>query len=90
MKHFTNILKHGIQQKNSQKDFHRFITEQFHVCAQKLKDDTYPDIIIQEITNALKNLKTDKSTSADLISNEMLKNGGNMLLKPLQKLFNTI
>lgn len=53
-------------------------------------DDYYPDITIQEITNALKNLKNGKSTSADWISIEMLKNGGNMLLKPLQKLFNTI
>lgn len=48
-------------------------------------DDYYPDITIQEITNALTNLKNGKSTSADWISIEMLKNGGNMLLKPLQK-----
>lgn len=43
--------------KSQKKDFHRFISKQFHLLAQKLRDDTNPDIAVQDITNALKNLK---------------------------------
>lgn len=53
------------KKKSQKKDFHRFISKQFHLLAQKLRDDTNPDITVQDITNALKNLKNGLSTSAD-------------------------
>jgi hypothetical protein len=77
-------------ENTSQNDFHKTITNQVHDLKHNLENDIAPTITIQEIKNAIKSLKNGKSTSMDLISNEMLKNGGNMLLKPLQKLFNFI
>ncbi len=43
-----------------------------------------------EINNALKGLKRRKTHGPDLIKNEMLKCGQNLLLKPLHKLFNMV
>lgn len=48
------------------------------------------EITCDEILSAIKSVKNGKSTSADMISNEMLKNATSTLLKPLHKLFNMI
>ena len=44
----------------------------------------------QEIMKAMKNLRNNKAVGSDLISNEMLKYGQHVLLKPIQKMFNLI
>ena len=43
-----------------------------------------------ELLNGLKGLKNNKASSFDQISNEMLKVGGNIIIEPLLKLFNSI
>jgi accessory gene regulator protein AgrB len=58
---------------------------------EKLGKETFDnildnDITTQEISAAIKSLKDGKSTSPDMISNEMLKYGGPIILKPLEKL----
>ena len=65
--------------KNSK--FHEFIIEQFQLLKEKLGKETFDnildnDITTQEISAAIKSLKNEKSTSPDMISNEMLKYGG--------------
>ena len=53
-------------------------------------DSFNKDISTEEILEAIRLLKNGKSASADLISNEMLKNATHIILQPLQKLFNLI
>ena len=48
------------------------------------------DITTDEIIKSIKALKNGKSTAMDLVSNEMLKYGGQAILNPLTKLFNFI
>ena len=48
------------------------------------------EITIEEIVTAIRLIKNGKGTSADMISNEMLKNAIPILIKPLHKLFNSI
>ncbi|CAG2203393.1 unnamed protein product [Mytilus edulis] len=48
------------------------------------------EITIEEIVTDIRLIKNGKSTSADMISNEMLKNAIPILVKPLHKLFNSI
>ena len=48
------------------------------------------EINTDEIIKAIRTLRNGKSTSSDLIANEMLKNGTTARLKLLQKLFNFI
>ena len=43
-----------------------------------------------ELLKGLKGLKNNKASSFDRISNEMLKVGGNIIIEPLLKLFNSI
>ena len=43
-----------------------------------------------EVTKAIQSLKNGKAYGEDLIRNEMLKYGQNLLVKPLTKLFNLI
>ena len=43
-----------------------------------------------ELLKGLKGLKNNKASSFDQISNEMLKIGGNIIIEPLLKLFNSI
>ena len=56
--------------------------------ARKLVEELNRDFTLPEITEVIKKLKNNKSTSDDLISNEMLKNSGDQLQKLLLKLFN--
>ena len=44
----------------------------------------------EEIVKVVKSLKNGKASASDFISNEMIKYGISVLLKPLQKLFNLI
>lgn len=49
-----------------------------------------PEITINEIKTASKSLKNGKSSSTDMVANEMLKHGGYLMLNSLGKLFNFI
>jgi hypothetical protein len=67
----------------------------FQLLKEKLGKETFDnildnDITTQEISAAIKSLNNGKSTSPDMISNEMLKYGGPIILKPLEKLLNFI
>ena len=55
----------------------------------QLKEELNRDFTLQEVKDATKKLKNNKSTSADLISNEMLKNSNDQLQRLLVKLFNS-
>ena len=51
----------------------------------QILDEPNNEITVDEILKAVYSLKNDKSASADLISNEMLKKAVAVLLKPLHK-----
>ena len=51
----------------------------------QILDEPNNEITVDEILKAIYSLKNDKSASADLISNEMLKKAVAVLLKPLHK-----
>ena len=79
--------------KNSK--YHEFVIEQFQLLKENLGKETFDnildnDITTQEISAAIKSLTHGKSTSPDMISNEMLKYGGPIILKSLERLLNFI
>ena len=51
----------------------------------QILDEPNNEITVDEILKAVYSLKNDKSASADLISNEMLKKAVAVLLKPFHK-----
>ena len=54
----------------------------------QITDELNKDFSLQEVKEAIKKLKNNKSVSEDLISNEMLKNSNEQLQLLLVKLFN--
>ncbi|VDI50926.1 Hypothetical predicted protein [Mytilus galloprovincialis] len=92
---FVQFFKKLNKSDDNCSSFHKTIMEHF----QQLKDniDNDPsnnildvDITTDEIIKSIKALKNGKSTAMDLVSNEMLKYGGQAILNPLTKLFNFI
>lgn len=56
----------------------------------EITDNLNNEISTDEIIEAIRTIRNGKSASADMISNEMLKNAVPILIKPLQKLFHLI
>lgn len=85
---FTNLNKAD----SNLNEFHKDILKKFHAMKNKLHHSNFlePEITINEIKTALKSLKNGKSSSTDMIANEMLKHGGYLMLNSLGKLFNFI
>ena len=86
------FLKKLNKADNNHNDFHKSIIDKFHILKEKLHHNHLLEsyITTNEIKAALKSLKNGNSSSMDMISNEMLKYGGSVMLKPLEKLFNFI
>ncbi|CAG4951769.1 unnamed protein product [Colias eurytheme] len=55
-----------------------------------LNNDPIPIFLNEEVEQAIKNLKSDKSPGADGVTNEMIKAGSYMMVKTLTNLFNLI
>ena len=94
---FFDFYKNLNKGQSSHNDFQENILNQTKNLIDKLPPGTcnYSDnfnkcISVDEIAKCITKLKPGKSTSNDLIANEMLKNGGALILKPLEKLFNFI
>ena len=92
---FTNFFQKLHQADKSTNVIQNKITQEFENLKSKMELDDKNhtlnnNISAREIFDAIKNLKNNKSSSIDLISNEMLKNGTHFLIDPLVKLFNLI
>ena len=92
---FEKINNHSNQIPNN--NFHNSIKDKLETHINNYKNPNNPNksefdepINKEEIMKAIKTLKNGKSTSSDLISNEMLKYGIHQLIEPLLKLFNFI
>ena len=91
---FTDFFQKLHQIDENTNEMQNKITKEFESLKNRMeldKNHTLNDAITaNEILDAVKHLKNNKSSSIDLISNEMLKNGTNFLLNSLVKLFNLI
>ena len=75
---FIKFYKDLNTSHNEQSDFHNDIINEFNalqenVSSSSLTHDLNKPISTEEIPNAIKSLHSGKSTSTDMISNEMLK-----------------
>jgi hypothetical protein len=66
------------------------ITQLEKEAANNLSHILNQPFTISEIKSVIKNLKNNKSSGIDMITNEMLKNGQSILLPAICKLFNTV
>ena len=95
---FFHFFKNLNKAHSNNSSFHDNIIHEFEQamkklntnCPQNIHDIFDHNITPDEISKAIKLLKPGKSTSCDMISNEMLKYSGSCILKPLEKLFNFI
>ena len=91
-KNFTEFFKTLNTADRSYNIFQEKIIHEFETLKSSLDQITsdFIPITLEEIQLAIKSLKLGKSSSSDLISNEMLKHGGYYIQKLLEKLFNFI
>ena len=92
---FINFFKEINSCDSKHNHFHKNILLQLKdklkdLEANKEEHNLNNKITVDEIMKAIKNLKNGKSAGADLISNEMIKSGTQVLINPLCKLFNFI
>ena len=84
--HFQSLLGKPLSQNEVDLEMENFLKTNVDNLATELEQP----ITKKELLKAVKNLKNNKSTSFDCISNEMLKNGIEPLAKSILLLFNTI
>ena len=84
--HFQSLLGKPLNQNEFDLEMENFLKNNVDNLATELEQP----ITKQELLRAVKNLKYNKSTSFDCISNEMLKHGIEPLAKSILLLFNTI
>ena len=83
--HFSELLSKNVESKQND-DLDSFIKNNWDISTPELNNPfTRFDLL-----SGLRQLKNNKASSFDQISNEMLKTGGNILIEPLLKLFNQI
>ena len=81
--HFSNLLAKEVDNDNYLK---QYISDNIDLNLNELNNP----FTMEELTNGLKGLKNNKSSSFDRISNEILKTGGKVLKDTFLKLFNNI
>ena len=84
--HFSGLLSAQPEQTEAQKIRDSFVENNIHSC-DPVFNQSFTKI---DLKNAICRLKNNKSSSFDLICNEMLKIGIDTLSEPLLLLFNTI
>ena len=94
-KEFTDFYKSLYKIDMSTKNVHNEIEKDYKKIADSVVTNMDNSVFNGKITSdeilkAIKTLKNNKSSAEDMIANEMLKNGTNILIKPLVKLFNII
>jgi len=83
-------MNHNLRNDNDENDIHtHFVNDQFIDVNQ---DITYNKIdklslSIEDVLESISNCKNNKSPGSDMITNELLKNGGNAMASSLFKLF---
>ena len=83
--HFSELLSKNVESKQND-DLGWFIKNNGDILTPEINNPfTRSDLI-----SGLRQLKNNKASSFDQISNEMLKTGGIILIEPLLKLFNKI
>ena len=82
----TNILKKLLEDDSHIK---KTLTDS-HLNNADVNEQMNSSITCKEVKIAIKKLKNDKSAGLDLICNEFLKHGSNILTLPIVKLFNKI
>ena len=83
--HFTDLLSKNVKSKQND-DLESFIKKNWDITTPEINHNfTKSELLI-----GLRQLKNNKASSFDQISNEMLKTGGVILIDPLLKLFNSI
>jgi hypothetical protein len=83
----------SISLKSDKHKFDKYLPEFLRLengPANKIFDNLNEPITISEIKKVIKNLKNKKASGYDMISNEMIKTGQNILLPAFAKLFNAI
>ena len=88
--HFKTVTTESTQFNSFQKEIINTLRNMTAGSKASLTHELNKRIDSKEICTAIKSLKNGKSTSNDLISNEMLKYGGPYIIKPIEKLFNFI
>lgn len=89
-KYFTNLLSE--QQNNTNEQFNDYVTESLPTL-ERISSSLGPmdhSITEIEVRKIIKQLHSGKAVGPDLICNEMLKHGIDILLKPMVHLFNLI
>ena len=81
--HFTNLLGKNVE---SDKDLEKLIDENIDLIDNELNEP----FTFEELTIGLKDLKNNKASSFDRVSNEMLKTSGKILKNVFLHLFNSI
>ena len=81
--HFSNLLAKNV---NKDDKLEQYILNNIDFDLNELNEP----FLLEELSEALKGLKNNKSSSFDTISNEMLKTGGKFLKGAFLKLFNSI
>ena len=93
-KEFLNFFqKLSADESSKNNSFHETILTKLSTLITNIANDNtlYNNpITSDEVLKAVKSLKNGKSTSTDLISNEMIKTGMPILVTPLLKIFNMI
>jgi exonuclease III len=90
--HFRKLLNIN-HDRNFDRSFYDYVKNSLPVIENEAADLQGPldsEILESEVFIAIKKLNRGKSSGLDLISNEMLKCGSNVLRKPLLHLFNMI
>ena len=81
--HFSNLLAKEVDNDNY---LQQYISDNIDLNINELNNP----FTMEELSNGLKGLKNNKSSSFDRISNEILKTGGKVLKDTFLKLFNSI
>lgn len=94
-KSFIEFYKNLNKSDDDNSIFHTNISNKFKIQLDRLNNEPVTtefdeDITLDEIKKAICCLRNGKSSSSDMISNEMIKNAVPSLLKPLHKLFNLV
>ena len=86
LQHFSNLLGPPVTHGPTDESMTSYLSENLHLVASELDNPITRAEVIEEISN----LPNNKSTSFDMVSNEILKAGKLIIATPMFKLFNAI
>ena len=84
--HFKDLLGQQKTHSKEEEELISFVNQNKNEFISEL-DDSFSD---SDVMQAIKSLKNGKSSSFDIVTNEMLKHGANSLSRPLAVFFNAV